>query len=91
LEGEPKPEAEMRAYAQKWMTRRNALKGWKDDIEFQADFIAVFCAATGYPLDTKLGAEAFIQVATSSVLVCTVFKSNNCSSSSSLLQNPSIR
>jgi len=87
LEGEPKPEAEMRADAHKWMTKRNRIKGWKDEIEFQADFIDVFCAATGYPLNTKLGAEAFIQVATSSVLLCTVFKPNNCSSCSSTLQN----
>lgn len=48
LNGEPKNTEAMKKEVKMWVSKRQALKDCHDDIDFQSDFIADLCRATGY-------------------------------------------
>ncbi|WAR13560.1 GSXL9-like protein [Mya arenaria] len=59
IPGEPKSEAEMRMDADKWVKRRQGLKGYHDEVDFQADFVADLSGAVGYKMEAKKIADMF--------------------------------
>lgn len=48
LDGEPKDMATMKKEVKMWVSKRQALKDCHGDIDYQRDFMADLCRATGY-------------------------------------------